>query len=251
MFKKTSLVILPLLALLLVLGSLPAAADDALAEMDALYAKRDGTGNNARQVLALAEKAFAENPSYDVAWRAARACFWVCDRTENTKIDTELGLKGAGWAEKAIELNAAAVEGHYFRTLCLGEYGKGIGIPRALLKGVGGKFESSGEKAISIKAGYDFGGPLRAMGRYYQMLPWMKRDLDKAEAYYKRSNAVAPCATRTYFYLVELYVQREDYAAARAIADQGLATTACPDFSWETGYYKTEIKKQVANFPAQ
>jgi hypothetical protein len=226
------------------------AQDDLLAQSDAAYASRDGSGNKAKQALALAEQAFAQNASYDAAWRASRACFWVGDRTENRKIDAEYGKKGIEWGEKAKQLNPAGVEGHYFTTLGLGEYGKGIGVARALFKGVGGDFEKNCAKAIELNAGYDRGGPLRALGRYWQMLPAIKRDLKKAEQYYLKSKAKAPCMTRTYFYLTELYIGQKAWDKARAIAAEGEAV-ACPDFPWESAFYKKEIQKIKGKIPPQ
>ncbi|MDP8225384.1 MAG: hypothetical protein P9L99_18630 [Candidatus Lernaella stagnicola] len=227
-----------------------AQASEVTDELDALWAKRGGSGQTGRQGLALAEKAFAEQPGYDIAWRASRACFWICDRTENGKIDSEFGLKGKQWGEKAVELNPNGVEGHYFLTICLGEYGKGIGIARALFRGVGGQFEKHGEKAVAINAAYDNAGPLRGMGRYWQKLPALKRDLDKAAQYYKRAVTTAPCMIRTYFYLLEVYIDEEKWDDARATAQQGLNVPGCPGQAWESNHYRQKIQALTPQIPA-
>ncbi len=224
---------------------------DPIAAIDAAYAKRDGTDVAAKQSLALAEQAFANGGGFEAAWRAARACFWVCDRTTNSKVKEEYGKRGWEWGLKAISLNGARVEGYYFACICLGEHGTGIGIPRAILKGLGGKYEELGNKALAINASYERGGPLRAMGRYFQQLPKLARKLDRSEQYYKKAEAVAPCMTRTRFYMVEMYMEQEKWDAARATAQAALTTAGCPEHAWECNYYKQQIQALQKKFPAQ
>ena len=105
--------------------------------------------------------------------------------------------------------------------------------------------------AIKINANYERGGPLRALGRYYQVLPKLVRKLDKAEDYLKKSEQAAPCMTRTRYYLVELYMEKEEWAKARAMADLALQTAGCSEHAWECAYYKKETQKLLAKIPAQ
>jgi hypothetical protein len=224
---------------------------DPLAAIDAAYAKRDGTDVAAKQSLALAEQAFANGSGFEAAWRAARACFWICDRTTVSEVKQTYGKRGWDWGLKAISLNGARVEGYYFGCISLGEYGTGIGIPRALFKGLGGKYEDLGNKALAIDQTYERGGPLRAMGRYFQLLPKLVRKLDRAEQYFKKAETVAPCMTRTRFYMVELYIEQENWAAARATANAALATPGCPEHAWECEYYKGRIRTLQKKFPPQ
>jgi hypothetical protein len=229
-----------------------ARTQDPIAAIDAAYAKRDGTDAAAKQSLALAEQVLAGNPNnYEAAWRAARSCFWVCDRTLNTDVKKQYGKRGWDWGLKAISLAPNRVEGYYYGVISMGEYGKGIGIPRALLNGLGGKYEEMCNKAIAINAAFDRGGPLRAMGRYFQLLPRLVRKLDKAEQYFKKSEALGPCMTRTRDYLVELYMEQENWAAARATAQLALNTAGCAEHAWECEYFKQQIRELQKKFPPQ
>ena len=220
-------------------------AQDPLAAIDAAYAKRNGSGQQARVSLTLAEQAFANGGGFEAAWRVARACFWICDRSEDKKVDLEYGKKGWDWGKKAAELAPNRVEGHYFGCIASGEYGKGVGIAKAIWKGMGGHYESQCNKAIAIDASYERGGPLRAMGRYYQVLPKLVRKLDKALDYLKKSEKAAPCMTRTRFYLVELYKETGEIDKAKQTAQTALTTANCAEHNWECEYYKNKIKKSM------
>lgn len=228
-----------------------AQADDAVAKLDSYWVTRTGSIATAKQMLAVAEAAFAEKPSFDLAWRAARIAFWICDRNEDPKIDQEFGKKGWDWGTKAVGLMPNRVEGYYFGCISLGEYAKGSGIMKAITGGLGGKYEELGNKAIALNEGYDFAGPLRAMGAYYQNLPKLLRKLDKAEQLYLRSEKLAPCKTRTRFYLVQVYSEMGKWDQARAKAAAALAEPGCANDDWESNFYKEEIKKLQAKFPAK
>jgi tetratricopeptide (TPR) repeat protein len=228
-----------------------AAAQDAVAQMDALWAKRVGNDVNAKQILAIADTAFAAAPTYDVAWRAAQAAFWICDRTENKEVKKLYGKKAWEWGQKAVELNPNGVEGQTWAGIGVGEYSKGVGIPKAVGEGLAKKFETFCTKAINLNANYNYGAPLRAMGQYYQKLPWPMRSSDKAEDYYKRAIAAAPCMIRSHYYLADLYREDKKWDKARAAAEAGLAQASCDDEAWECGYYKGQLKKLIESLPAK
>jgi len=247
--RRTISLLLCTTLVLVAIWAAVAQSQDPLAAIDAAYAKRNGTGQFAKQSLALAEQAFANGGGFEAAWRAARACFWICDRSENKKVDLEYGKKGWDWGLKAIELNPNRVEGHYYACIASGEYGKGMGIAKALFKGMGPKYEKHGNDAIAIDPTYERGGPLRAMGRYWQVLPPLARKLDKAEDFLKKAEKVAPCMTRTRFYLVELYMTTDQWDKARATAQAAQNTAGCPEHTWECAYFKKRIQKLSAQFP--
>jgi tetratricopeptide (TPR) repeat protein len=247
--KQWALLLVALLAVCCWNGQ--AKADDPVAQMDALYAQRGGTDAIPKQILELAEKAFAATPKYDIAWRAARAAFWICDRTESKEVKKMYGKQAWDWGQKAIELNPNGVEGHFFACCGVGEYSKGVGIGKAVKDGLAKKFETYGNRAIALNPAYDDAGPLRAMGLYYQKLPFFLRNADKAEDYFRRAIAAAPCMIRTYYYLADLYREDKKWDKARAAADAGLAQSGCPENAWECAYFKEQLTKLQAALPAK
>jgi len=229
-----------------------AVADDAVAQMDALWASRIGADDNAKKILDLADAAFAAAPSYDVAWRAARAAFWICisDPADSKETKRNYGKKAWDWGLKATALNPNGVEGYTWGAVGIGEYSKGVGVTKAVGQGLAKKYEAWARKAVSLDADYDHGTPLRAMGLYYQKLPWPLRDSAKAEEYFKRAIALAPCMIRSYFYLADLYREDKKWDKARATLAAGLAQEPCPDETREGAWFKRQMQKLAAGLPA-
>jgi len=216
------------------------AADETTENLDELWKTR--TGNTAPMIEALdvAEAAYANGADFEIAWRAARACFWICDRTEARATDAKYGTLGYEWAQKAIDLKPGRVEGHYYYTLCIGEYGKGISIPKAMAKGVGPKFEKAGKKALAISGKFDHGGIYRAWGRYYHKLPWPLYSFKKSEKYLLDGLKLFPKGPRSAFYLAELYVKEKKYDKAREVLNNLQAMEGYPNLQWETKWYKKQ-----------
>jgi tetratricopeptide (TPR) repeat protein len=218
----------------------PSAADEVTQKLDELWKTRTGNTAPMIEALALAETAYAKGANFEIAWRAARACFWICDRTEAGATDVKYGALGYEWAQKAIDLKPGRVEGHYYYTLCIGEYGKGISIPKALTKGVGPKFEKSGKKALAINGKFDHGGIYRAWGRYYYQIPWPMYSFKKSEKYFLDGLKLFPKGPRGAYYLAELYVKEKKYDKAREVLNNLQTMEGYPDLQWETKYYKKQ-----------
>jgi tetratricopeptide (TPR) repeat protein len=161
------------------------AADDVrrlIQEGDALYAKRF-TDQQAWKALAQYQKAlYLDSGNFETLWRAARVVFWIANGTEDKKIDRLLGQQGYHYATLAIKAQPLRVEGHYFAALCIGEYGNAISIPLAILQRIDGKLIKHTREALRIDHGYDDGAPHRILGVYYHVIPWPKRDNQKAVA---------------------------------------------------------------------
>ena len=218
-------------------------ADDVIKQLDQRWMSRSGDTAPMIEALGMAEAAYAKEASFDIAWRAARACFWICDRTDDQATDARYGLLGSQWAQKAVDLQPGKVQGHYYYTLCIGEYGKGISIPKAMTKGVGPKFEKAGQKALQIDGKYDHAGIYRAWGRYYFKLPWPMYSFEKSEKYFLDGLKIAPRGPRGAYYLAELYVKEKKYDKAREVLDNLQSMSGYPDMKWETGWYKKQAAK--------
>ncbi len=218
-------------------------ASEVTQKFDTLWKTRTGNTSAMIEALGAADAAWANGADFEIAWRAARACFWICDRTEKQDVDAKYGMLGSEWAQKAIDLKPGDVKGHYYYTLCIGEYGKGISIPKAVTKGVGPKFEKAGKKALQINGKYDHGGIYRAWGRYYFKLPWPMYSFEKAEKYFLDGLKISPQGPRGAYYLAELYVKEKKYDKARETLSMLQGLNGYPDMKWETGWYKKQAAK--------
>ena len=168
--------------------------------------------DRASKAIASYEKVLELDPdNYEALWKIARSYFVMGDSLPETKEfkgrHKECGEKGMSYAGRALEVNPLGLEGHYYYGLSIAQYSIGISIIKALVKGLGPEYEKHIGKALEINKLYDTAGPLRAMGRYWYMLPWPKRDIAKSITYLKEAEAAAPLSIRGHVYLAESYLK--------------------------------------------
>ncbi len=199
--------VIKVMVALFVLGVAPShsVAQDKVAELlkkgDAIYRKAYGNKKTWDAMYYYKEAVKLNPKSFEAQWRVARAFFWLTDNTDNKSKDKDLGWQGYAAALQAIRLNPKRVEGHYFAALCVGEYSKGLGIVTALRKGIEGKFKNHLNMSMKIKRCYDHGGADRAYGNLFHLLPWPKRDREKAMKHYKWSLRCRKDHPRTHYYM--------------------------------------------------
>ena len=218
--KKAGVFILITLYLLVPLSLLHAQEITILInEGDALW-RESNEPDRAGKTIALYQKVLELDPNhFEALWKIARSYFVIGDSLPETKefkdSHRELGEKGMTYARRALDINPLAIEGHYYYGLSLAQYSIGISIIKALVKGLGPEYEKHIGKALEINKLYDYAGPLRAMGRYWYMLPWPKRDIDKSIAFLKEAVAEAPLSIRGHVYLAESYLKGGNKELAR------------------------------------
>ncbi len=215
-----------------------------ISKADLLYNKKDLQAKGAKESLSLLEKALNSYPdNFEILWRLARACFWICDRTENEDVKKEYGKKGYQYAEKAIKLNPNRVEGYYYYAICLGEYGKGISIIKAVWMGLDKDFKNKILKAIELDKNYEHAGPVRALGRFYFKLPWPKYSAKKSIKYLKEAIELAPRKARSYYYLAETYVEEKMWKDAYQTLNKIFSIKPYQDDITEYQFYKEKASQ--------
>ncbi|MBS3759799.1 MAG: hypothetical protein KGY61_14170 [Desulfobacterales bacterium] len=145
-----------------------------------------------KQAIPIYEKILKNDPdNYEATWRCAKAYRDYGYRSRLKELsgweDTcaKYGKKGMKRAKKAIKLNPERAEGYYVYGLSVGVYSNGVGIITALKEGLRTKTKNNLEKAYKIDKSFDKGGPILALGRYYQKVPWPWHDEDKAMQYFR------------------------------------------------------------------
>jgi tetratricopeptide (TPR) repeat protein len=189
-------------------------AADYVADADKLYDQ--GGLANYKQAIDLYKKALAENPdSYEANWKCARAHREYGDTAKTGKIDgwkkicAEYGKAGMRYAQKASELEPEKPDGFYYYGLNVGVYSDGVSIFTALSEGLKDKTQKSFEKTYNIDKMYKKAGPMIALGRFWQVLPWPMRDRKKALKYYREYQGTEYFADNieVHVYLGELLIQ--------------------------------------------
>ena len=195
-----------------------------VARLDELHQHRDDRAAFAEEQR-LADAAVTRAPGdYDVLWRAARLYFWASD-DPGLSHDQRSRLGKTGWdlAERAIAANPNDVAGYYWAAVCMGSYALGLGVVRALSQGLEGRFRDRMGRATALNDGYEAGGVETAWGRFFQKLPWPKRDRRAAEDHLRRALAINPNALRARVYLANLYLDEGRAAEAKPLLDQVVA----------------------------
>lgn len=158
-----------------------------LRRIDALYAARDERRALDEQRKLLDEQVARAPSDYQVLWRAARLYFWLGD-DPSLPADQRSKLGKTGWdlAERAVTVAPDRPDGHYWAAVNIGSYALGLGVVKAMASGLEGKFRERLSRAEALDPGYNFGGVGVAWGRFYEKLPWPKRDRAKAEQALRR-----------------------------------------------------------------
>ena len=188
-----------------------------LAEADAAHARRDEPGQEAllRDKLEAAERLAPGD--YEVLWRLARLHTWLADDPAlGGDEKSRRGKRAWDYAEKAIAADPGGFEGHYYAAVGMGNYSLGIGVLKALRKGIEGKFKARLRRAEELRPDFDRGAIPTAWGRFWFKLPWPKYDARKSRRALERALELNPGNVRAHVYLAELHEKEDRKDEARA-----------------------------------
>jgi hypothetical protein len=158
---------------------------------------------------------------YGLLWRAARFYFWASDDPGVARDQrSRWGKDGWDIAEHAIAVNPNDVAGYYFAAVCMGNYALGLGVVKALSIGLEGKFRDRLGKAATLNDGFENGGVETAWGRFFDKLPWPKRDRKQAEEHLRRALQINPAALRARVYLAGAYLDSDRVPDAKQLLDE-------------------------------
>ena len=192
-----------------------------IARLDELYRRRDDKASwHEQQRVVQALIARAPN-DHAVLWRASRFYFWASDDPGVAKEQrSRWGKDGWDLAERAIVLNPNDVAGYYWAAFCMGNYALGLGVVKALSQGMEGKFRDRLARAQALNPTYDWGGAETAWGRFFDKLPWPKRDRKKAEEHFRKAIELNPSALRARVYLASSYHDSDRVIEAKHLLDE-------------------------------
>lgn len=200
-----------------------------LAQLDQLYLQRDDAvamAEGRRLVL----QALQSSPGdFELLWRAARFEFWLSDDPGSpAELRSAAGKRGLDLAERAMQVRPAHAAGHYWAAVNMAGYALGLGIFRALSQNLDGKFRDRIGRALELDMTYEAGSVLVAWGRFFDKLPWPKRDAKVAEASLRKALELNPRHLRAKVYLADLLLHEGKAPAAKQLLDE---VAAAPPFN--------------------
>jgi tetratricopeptide (TPR) repeat protein len=158
-----------ILTAMLILSFAPPAQDGLLGKADKLFASRDQV-ESLRQAVSVTEQVVArDKANYEAFWRLAKYRYYLADAESDEPKKSKLIYSAIDAAKKAVALDGARVEGHFWLAAANGELAdmKGGISSLGLVKTVRKEFEA----ALAIDPSYENGAAYLALGEIDLNLP--------------------------------------------------------------------------------
>ena len=204
-------------------------ADDALIEADILFVK--GDIKSIMEAIPLYCKAVEANPdNYEANWKCARAHWNYADKVFQQGLDgwkdicKKYGKDGMKYGEKAIKLASSKIEGNYYYGLCVKSYADGVSIFIALKEGLKGSTQKAFEAAYETDKMYDRGGPIKALGRFWFVLPWPLTDTKSSLRYFEEHQKYFPEDTEGQVWYAEVLIDENMKDRAKPLLEKAAAS---------------------------
>jgi tetratricopeptide (TPR) repeat protein len=199
-------------------------AEDFQAEGNALYDKGKTSFESFKSSGDMFVKALEANPtSYEAAWMAARSYREFANESKKKNAPNwkttckEYGKLGMKYGEKAIALNPNGIEGNFWYGLSVGNYSDSVSVITALKEGLKDKTQRSFEKSYQVNKMYNNGGPIKALGRFWFVLPWPLQDKKLSLKYLKEDQQLFPNDPEGQVFLAETLIKTGDKEEAKAL----------------------------------
>ncbi len=214
-----------------------AGADDRVAKADSLM-DQGGVDNLLKAGDLYAQASDANPKSYEAAWKASHAYREYCNVSKERNVsgwqDTckKYGKVAMNYGEKAIALEPNKVEGNFWYGCSVGNYSDGVSILTALKEGLKDKTQSSFEKSYSIDKMYDNGGPIKALGRFWYVLPWPLNSKEKSLTYLREYQKLFPNDVEGQVFLGEVLMDTNNSDEARTVLQKASASNETYFSDW-------------------
>ncbi|MFQ5483446.1 MAG: tetratricopeptide repeat protein, partial [Nitrospinaceae bacterium] len=123
------------------------------------------------------------------------------------------------YADEALARDRQAAVAYFLKGLCLGKLGELRGVWASL--GILQPFQENMLKAVELDPAINDGGPHRALGRFYFLLPvFLGGSLDKAIYHLEKAVQLGPEFWENLLYLAEAYIEDHQLEKARSTLTQ-------------------------------
>lgn len=223
-----------------------------------------------KQAIAAYEKAYQENPGYELAERLAYAWYFLADAFEEGKQKSAGYYTGYEWGLKALCFDPGFKQRHQVEKKGMGDAIRGVpkefsgaifwtatsygkwGKMRNILKQLGPAKQA--RKMIlylhSMDRNYYYGGPARWLGTYYAVAPGIAGgDMEKSKKHYEEAMDAAPKYLATRVLMAENYAAKaKDRALYDRLLDEVLAgdPDALPEVAIEQRVEQDKARRMKA-----
>jgi len=207
-------------------------AEDFMAQGNAIYDKGKVSYESYKLSGDMFAKALEVNPtSYKAAWKAARSYREYANESKKKNVPDwkaickQYGKLGMNFREKAIALNPMGVEGNCWYGFSVGVYADSVSVLTALKEGLKDKTQTAYEKAYKIDKMYQDGGPMKALGRFWFVLPWPLQDKKLSLQYFREFQKSFPNDPEGQVFMAETLLKTEGKDEVRVLLTKAAASS--------------------------
>jgi tetratricopeptide (TPR) repeat protein len=217
------------------------AAKARLTEADTLYDQRADMAKARVAVAALRQAQVADYGNYEVAWKLARAAFFVGDHTKDADESDDMFRQGIEAGRVAVKLQPDKPEGHFWLGANYG--GDASRSTLASLTSVQ-DIRNEMEAVIKIDESFQGGSAYLGLGRLYLQAPRvLGGDTTKAIQYLEKGVRLGPNNSLMRYHLAAAYEAAGRNAEARKQVEEVMAITPDPKYATEHNDAVTKAKK--------
>jgi tetratricopeptide (TPR) repeat protein len=228
-------------------GSAAVCAQNVDSDPDRLYADRAQLDRAIAAAAIWEARLAGDQRDFESAWKLARACYWLGSHVPRDDRRKQLE-RGMTAAKRAIEIDAARAEGHFWLAADMGTLAESFGRWTGLR--YRGAVKRELETVLRIDPAYGEGLADRALGRWYLRVPgFFGGSKEKSVEHLQRAMTYDPDAAATHLFLAETYIAmgRRDEAAAEL--QRVLDAPLHPDWVPEVGEFKQRARALLAALP--
>lgn len=219
-----------------------------LAEAESLYEGRADLAKARLAVAVLRQAQVADYGNYEVAWKLARAAYFVGDRTENDDESEDMFRLGTEAGQVAVKLKPDRPDGHFWLGANLG--GTAENSTLASLANVQ-DIKREMEAVISIDESYQGGSAYLGLGRLYLKAPRvLGGDVSRAIEYLEKGLKFGVENSQLRYQLAEAYQSAGREAEARKQIEVLMAINPDPNYIAEHSDAVSKAKKLLQKLDA-
>jgi tetratricopeptide (TPR) repeat protein len=209
---------------------------------DALYAGRAHL-ENARQAADLWRAALTHSPSFEAAWKLARADYWLGGHAPDQE-RRALYEQGIDAARRGVDLEPSRPEGHFWMAANMGALAESFGL-RAGLR-YRGAIKDELEFVRRTAPAFEQGSADRALGRWYFKVPALFGGSKKlGEEHLRTSLTYNPHSTASLYFLAELLLDDRRTAEARDALQQVIEAPFDPEWDPEDREFRQKARDLI------
>jgi tetratricopeptide (TPR) repeat protein len=220
-----------------------AAAPQAAADPDALYAQR-AVLQSAREAADIWQSRLQQNAKdFESAWKLARARYWLGGHAPDDQPRAFLE-QGIAAARAAIALEPEKPEGHFWLAANMGALAESFGLRQGIKYRADIKSELL--TVLRLDPAFQQGSADRALGRWYFKVPGLFGGSSrKSEEHLRRSLTYNPSSSASLFFLAETLIGSNRKQEARTLLEQLLAAPVDPEWAPEDREFKEKASVLV------